>query len=66
MKRDSKEYFDWWHERIDRFERLYPYLFVSGWGDGVSIRLRDRRECTSYLAFGIFLKMIGEDKGWWE
>ena len=66
MKRDTKEFFDWWYERIDKFEKMYPWAKVDSWGTGVIIRIKDTPNIQTHLPTQIFLKMIGEDKSWWE
>ena len=65
IQRDTKEFFDWWYERIDKFEKMYPWAFVSSWGSGVGIQIRGS-EFSTHVPEIFFLKMIGEDKFWWE
>lgn len=65
MKRDTQEFFDWWYERIAKFEKIYPWSKVETWGTGVGIKIKDS-EISTHLPEAIFLKMIGEDKFWWE
>lgn len=66
MKRDTQEFFNWWYERIDKFEKMYPWAKVDSWGNGVTIRIKDKSTISTHLPEAIFLKMIGEDKFWWE
>ena len=65
MKRDTQEFFDWWYERIDKFENMYPWANVNSWGCGVNVSIKNS-EISTHLPEAFFLKMIGEDKFWWE
>jgi hypothetical protein len=65
MKRDTQEFFDWCNERIDKFEKMYSWARITSWGTGVGIEIKDSQVST-HLPIQIFLKLIGEDKSWWE
>jgi hypothetical protein len=45
---------------------MYPWARVDSWGTGVTIRIKDKSTISTHLPEAIFLKMIGEDKFWWE
>jgi hypothetical protein len=75
MKRDSQEFFDWWYDKIAIFEKKYPWAKVTGWGQGVSVSFKDKDIGGSgrniyfnsvHITDRFFLKMIDEDKTWWE
>ena len=66
MKRDTQEFFDWWYTRIDKFHEMFPYFLVKGFGNGLTVCLKDDYSCSVHMPDYFFLKMIGEDKNWWE